>query len=131
MSVHFTSALYPVALFFLFLSFFYRAPLSLFAYHHLLILATFSAPVSFLTGIAEWKQKYRGARVRIFTRKIKAGAALVALGVLCTFWYSLQPEIMQDAGAARTVFLCLNSAVVPLVVYLGTLGGKLVYGGAH
>jgi uncharacterized membrane protein len=131
MSVHFTSALYPVAVFFLFLSFFYRSPPSLFAYRHLMILATLSAPVSYLTGIAEWKQKYRGARVRIFRRKIKAGVALVVLGALCTLWYGLQPEIMHDPGAARAVFLCVNSALVPIVVYLGSLGGRLVYGGAH
>lgn len=131
MSVHFTSALFPVAVFFLVLSFFYRAPLSLFAYYHLLILATLSAPASYLTGIAEWKQKYRGARVRIFTRKITAGVLLVVLGALCSLWYGLQPEIMQQTGAARVVFLSLNSAVVPLVVYLGTLGGRLVFGGAH
>jgi hypothetical protein len=62
MSVPFTSALYPVAVFFLFRSFFYRSSLSLFAYYHLLILATLSSPVSYLTGIAEWKRKYRGAR---------------------------------------------------------------------
>jgi hypothetical protein len=61
MSVPFTSALYPVAMFFLFRSFFYRASLSLFAYYHLLILATLSSPVSYLAGIAEWKRKYRGA----------------------------------------------------------------------
>ena len=130
-SIHFTSALYPVAVFFLFFSFFYRTTLSLFTYHHLLILATLSAPVSYLTGIAEWKQKYRGARVRIFARKIKAGILLIVLGAFCALWYGLHPEIMQDRGAARIVFLSVNSAVFPLVVYLGTLGGKLVYGGTH
>ena len=131
MSVHFTSALYPVAVFFLFLSFFYRPDFSLFAYHHLMILATLSAPVSYLTGVAEWKQKYRGAKVRIFTRKKGAGVALVILGTFCTLWYVMYPGIMMDSGAMRAAFLCMNSSVVPLVVYLGSLGGKLVFGGAH
>lgn len=131
MSVHFTSALYPVAVFFLFLSLVYRAEFSLFAYHHLMILATLSAPVAYLTGVAEWKQKYRGAKVRIFTRKKRAGVVLVILGAFCTLWYVMNPGIMMDSGAARAAFLCMNSSVVPLVVYLGSLGGKLVFGGAH
>ncbi len=62
-SVHFTNALYPVALFFLILSYFYQTDASLFTYFHLMILATFSVPISYITGIMEWKQKYRGVKV--------------------------------------------------------------------
>ncbi len=131
MSAHFTAALYPVAIFFLILSYFYEKDSALFAYFYLMVLATVSAPVSYLTGIIEWKQKYKGAKVRIFDRKYRYGLVLCALGAICTLWYGYYPEIIEDNGGSRILFLSLNIATLPLVVYLGFLGGKLVFGSAH
>ena len=129
--VHFTNALYPVALFFLILSYFYQRDAMRFAYFHLMLLAAFSVPISYITGFIEWKQKYKGARVRIFTRKLRLGMVLLALGVTCTFWYGFDPDVLNKGGGLRTVFLFLNFAILPNVIYLGYLGGKLVFGSAH
>ena len=130
-SVHFTSALYPVAVFFLILSYFYQKEFSLFAYYHLMIIATISAAASYLTGIMEWKRKYKGAKVRVFIRKDRFGMALCGLGAVCSLWYGLYPGVMEDSGAVQILFLFLNAALVPIIVYLGYLGGRLVFGGAH
>jgi uncharacterized membrane protein len=131
MSVHFTCALYPVSLFFLILAYFYNRDASLFTYFHLMILAAISVPVSYITGIIEWKVKYKGARVRIFTAKYRWGLVLFALGAVCTVWYGLWPGVLKNAGAPRTVFLLVNVAILPLVIYLGYLGGKIVFAGGH
>lgn len=128
-SVHFTSALYPVAIFFLFLSYLYRREFSLFAYLHLMVLATLSVPVSYLTGFLEWKQKYKGAAVRTFARKYQFGLVLLGLGTACTLWYGLYPEVLRDKGILLIFFLVLNAAILPVVVYLGHLGGRIVFGG--
>jgi uncharacterized membrane protein len=130
-SVHFTNALYPVALFFLILSYFYQRDASLSTYFHLMILATFSVPISYITGFSEWKLKYKGAKVRIFTRKQRFGLVLLGLGITCTLWYGCCPDVLRNVGGLRIVFLFLNFAILPNVIYLGYLGGKLVFGSAH
>lgn len=129
--VHLTNALYPVAVFFLILSFFYQRNASLSVYFRLMILATFSVPISYVTGFIEWKQKYKGARIRIFTRKRALGLILFILGLACTLWYGFYHGVLDGAAGLRIIFLLLNLAILPNVIYLGYLGGKLVFGGAH
>jgi uncharacterized membrane protein len=130
-AVHFTNAVYPTALLFLIISFFYQKDASLQTYLHLMILATFSVPVSYITGFIEWKLKYKGAKVRIFTKKQRLSLVLFSLGITCTLWFGWHPEVLENAGSLRTVFLFLNFAILPNVIYLGYLGGKLVFGSAH
>lgn len=130
-SVHFTNALYPVAILFLVLYQFYRQDSFRYTYFYLMILATLSAPISYLTGVIEWKKKYKGAKVRLFIRKYQWGFILFVVGVLCTLWYGFYPGVLEDAGVLQILFLFLNFSVLPLTVYLGYLGSKLVFGGSH
>ena len=129
--VHFTNGLYPVAVFFLILFKIFQHESFRSTYFYLLLLASISVPISFLTGIIEWKQKYKGAQVRIFTRKYTYGIVLMGVGSFCTVWSCISPEIIRGSGILHFVFLLLNFAILPLVAYLGYLGGKLVFGGAH
>jgi uncharacterized membrane protein len=131
MSVHFTNALYPAAVFFLILFQFSAHDPFRHTYFYLMLLGTFAVPVSYLTGIIEWKQKYRGAGVRIFRVKYRLGPVLFGLGALCTFWYGVSPGIAIKGGAQHVLFLLLNLSIIPLNVYLGYLGGRLVFGGGH
>ena len=130
-SVHFTNALYPVAILFLVLYHFYRQDSFRYTYFYLMILATLSTPISYLTGVIEWKKKYKGAKVRLFIRKYQWGFILFVVGALCTLWYGFYPEVLEDAGVLHILFLLLNFSVLPLIVYLGYLGSKLVFGGSH
>jgi uncharacterized membrane protein len=130
-SAHFTVALFPAAVFFLCLSYVYRPDDCRFAYFHLMILADLSVLPSFATGYLEWKRTYRGYRTRIFSRKILCGLAAGLLGFVCTGWYGAFPEIATNVGALRVLFLAFNVAIIPIVLYAGYLGGKLVFGTAH
>lgn len=130
-SVHFTNSLYPVAVFFLILYTIFQQDSFRLTYSNLLILAACSAPISFVTGFMEWKQKYKGARVRIFVQKIKYGLILLGLGSLCGLWLLISPEILLDSGWLHYIFIGLNFAIIPLVAFLGYLGGKLIFGGSH
>lgn len=130
-SAHFTNTLYPVAIFFLILYHFTAQESFRTTYFYLMVLATVSSPITYLTGIIEWKQKYKGARVRIFVRKYSYGLILMGLGTLCTLWYNFHPAILTDKSVVSVLFLILNFSIIPLAVYLGYLGGKLAYGVTH
>jgi hypothetical protein len=96
-----------------------------------MILATISAPVSYVTGVVVWKNKYRGYKTRIFTRKIQYSFIVAGLGFLCVLWYGFSPNIVSNPGSLRYVFLACNFALLPFTFYLGYLGGRLIFGGAH
>jgi uncharacterized membrane protein len=130
-SVHFTNGLFPVAIFFLILFIFSPKESFRITYFYLMILATLSAPISFLTGVIEWKQKYRGAKVKIFIRKYRYGLILMLIGTICTCWYGIFPEVLENKGLLWIIFLLLNLSILPTVTYLGYLGGKLILGGSH
>jgi len=130
-SVHFTNGLYPVAVFFLVLYEIFQQDSFRLTYYNLIVFLSFSAPVSFFTGLIEWKQKYKGARVGIFLKKIKFGLVLLCLGGLSALWVLLSPEILLDSGILHFIFIILNLAIIPIVIYLGYLGGRLVFGGSH
>lgn len=130
-SAHFTNSLYPVAIFFLVLYHFTARDSFRSTYFYLMVLATLTSPVTYLTGIIEWRQKFKGAKVKVFVRKYSYGLALVCLGTLCTLWYYINPQILTDKGGWYFPFIILNLSILPFAVYLGYLGGKLAYGVTH
>jgi len=126
-AVHFTNALFPVAFFFLVLYFLSHNDSFLQTYFSILVLATISGPISYLTGIVDWKQRYKGAMTSIFSKKIRSGIGLMVVGAICTVWYGFYPSVVDERGVARIIFLALNLSTLPLTVVLGHLGGKLVF----
>ncbi len=128
LSVHFPTALYPVAIFFLFLALIFDRDSFRDLYFYLMIIAVFFTPISHYTGLLEWKKKFRGARTHIFISKIRYGIILNVVGVLCTTWYWLCPGILDQIDVFNIVFIILNIFIISLVAYLGHLGGRLVYG---
>ncbi len=130
-SAHFTNSLFPVAIFFLILYQFTARESFRSTYFYLMILASLSSPATYLTGIVEWKQKYKGAKVKVFAKKYRYGLVLIGLGILCTLWYFLNPKILTDKDEWYIFFIILNFSILPFAIYLGYLGGKLVYGVTH
>ena len=128
LSVHFPTALYPVAIIFLFLSLVFDQDSFRNTYFYLMIIAVFFTPISHFTGILEWKKKFRGARTHIFINKIRYSLILNVVGGLCTIWYWFCPGILNHTGVFNIVFIILNISIIPIVAYLGHLGGRLVYG---
>lgn len=126
-AVHFTNALFPVAFFFLVLYFLFHNDSFRQTYFSILVLATISSPIAYLTGIIDWKQRYKGAMTSIFSKKIRSGIGLMVVGVICTVWYGFYPSVVDERGVARIIFLALNLSTLPLTVVLGHLGGKLVF----
>jgi len=126
-AVHFTNALFPVAFFFLVLYFLSQNDSFRQTYFYILVLATISSPISYLTGIVDWRQRYKGVMTSIFSKKIRSGIGLIVVGAICTVWYAFSPGVVDERGVARIIFLALNLSTIPLAVVLGHLGGKLVF----
>lgn len=130
-SVHFTNALYPVAAFFLILYLATCKDSFRSTYSYLMILATISVPLSYLTGVLEWRHTYKGAKVRIFLRKIRYGFLVFVVGGFCTLWYWLSPDILERKGIPSIIFIFLNFSLLFPLIYVGHLGGKLTFRGPH
>jgi uncharacterized membrane protein len=128
MFIHFPTALYPVAIFFLFLGLICDSDSFCNTYFYLMIFATLFTPLSHFTGILEWKKKFRGVKTHIFINKIRYSLVLNVVGGLCTTWYWLCPEILNYTGVYNIIFIILNISIIPIVAYLGHMGGRLVYG---
>ncbi len=126
-SIHFTSALYPVAILFMFLFLLFGKTSFLHTYFYMMVLATLSLPFSYLTGILEWRQKFEGVRLPIFMAKIICGIAVFVIGAACTVWYALWPGVLEGGGIVMVIFILLNVSILPLLVILGYLGGKVLY----
>lgn len=126
--IHFPTALYPVAIIFLFLALIFDRDSFSNSYFYLMIFATFFTPISHYTGILEWKKKFRGVKTHIFISKIRFGLILNVVGVICTTLYWLCPEILNYTSVFNILFIILNVSIIPIVAYLGHLGGRLVYG---
>jgi hypothetical protein len=80
-----------------------------------------------VTGVIDWKKKYKGAKTSVFVEKIRSGIVLIIVGVICTAWYGTNPEVVDGTGMGTIIFLGLNLSTLPLTVALGHLGGKLVF----
>lgn len=126
-SIHFTNALYPVAVLFMFL-FLLSGKVSFHdTYYYLMVLATISAPLSYLTGILEWRKRYQGVLIPIFYAKIKYGLVLFVIGGCATLWLFFSPAVLDNGGIPGLAFVLLNIAILPLLVYLGHLGGIIMH----
>ncbi len=131
MAIHFTNALYPVAILFMFLTLFSGKESFRQTYFYLMLLATTSAPISYATGLYEWKRRNQQAMIPIFLTKVRYGLVPFFLGLLCTLWHGISPGVIGGGFFSTGIFLLLNLAILPPIVYLGHLGGIIVYEGVE
>ncbi|MCR4313163.1 MAG: hypothetical protein NUV58_02870, partial [Candidatus Roizmanbacteria bacterium] len=108
--VHFPTALYPVAIIFLFLALIFDRDSFRNTYFYLMIIAAFFTPISHFTGIFEWKNKYRGAKTHIFINKIRFSLILSVVGALCVIWYWFCPDMLNYTGIYNILFIILNTS---------------------
>ncbi len=127
--IHFTNALYPVAILFMFLFLLFRKVSFHETYFYIMILATFSVPFSYLTGISEWRKRYKGVMMQIFRAKIIYGLVIFAIGGCLTLWHYTSPGVLENGGTQSLAFILLNVSILPPLIYLGHLGGIIVYEG--
>ncbi|NTV66817.1 MAG: hypothetical protein HGB06_03895 [Chlorobaculum sp.] len=127
-AAHFSNGVVPVAVLYLLLflptgdPFFERTVI------HLLVIVLLAVPVSFYSGIREWKTKYKGAKAPVFQKKIRLSILLLVLCVIAVSIRVAVPGVMQAGGVLAWLYVAALLVMLPTVVLLGHHGGKLAAG---
>ncbi len=129
--VHFSSALYPVAMLFILLFLITGNTTFEKSYFYLMVIATLSLPPSYYAGFVEWKRSHQQAMVPIFIAKLRYGAAVFILGAAATLWRAFSPGVLVQLDILSVLFILLNLVILIPLVYLGHLGGIIVYEGVE
>ncbi|NTW74996.1 MAG: hypothetical protein HGB29_09050 [Chlorobiaceae bacterium] len=127
-AAHFSNGLIPVTVLYLLIAFFSGDPFFEHTVLHLLVIVLLALPVSFLSGIADWKTKYNGAKAPVFTKKIRLGILLAVLAVGTISIRIFDQEVMTESGILHWAYILMSLGMLPVVVLLGHYGGKLSAG---
>ena len=124
-AAHFSNGIIPVAVLYLLLALQTGNPFFEHTVQHLLWITVLAIPVSFFSGIHDWKTKYRAAKAPIFTKKIRLSGVLF---VLCTIGVALRllvPGVMERGDLLHWIYVADLFGMFPVVTLLGHYGGKL------
>jgi uncharacterized membrane protein len=127
-SAHFSNGVIPIAVLYLLLN---VATGDTYFEHtviDLLVIVLLAAPVSFVSGIIDWKKKYKGAKAPVFVKKIRLAVVLCVLAVAAISIRFADPAVMEAGGVLRWAYILIVLAMLPVVVLLGHYGGKLSAG---
>ena len=124
-AAHFSNGLIPVAVLYLLLTLSIGSTYFEHTVEHLIVIVLMAIPVSFFSGIHDWKTKYRAAKAPIFIKKIRLSFVLFllcasAVGIRLTI-----PDVMSRPGIEHWLYLALLFSMLPVVTLLGHYGGKL------
>jgi len=91
-----------------------------------LILATVSMIPVTATGWFAWKNKYKGAKIKLFQRKIFIAFAMLAISVILTVW-RVTLGILEEVpeSPSHWIFMAGNMLLIIGAVAEGYFGGRL------
>lgn len=126
--VHFPQGLFPVcfAIFLLYLATGARD----FEMAAFIVLAfgAMAAPVTTITGLLDWKIRYKGYMTSVFKIKIVGGFVLIGLSFSAVLLRYLVPGVTAlPLSGPGWAYAALLGACVGTCVVLGHYGGKLVF----
>jgi len=127
-SAHFSNGLIPVAVLYFLLALPSGDAWFDHTVKHLLIIVLPAIPVSFFSGLHDWKTRYKSAKTPVFIKKIRLSIALFVLCVISTGIRYSVPEVMGESGLLHWVYLVTLLSMLPVVSLLGYYGGKLSAG---
>lgn len=127
-AAHFSNGLVPVAVLYLLFSIISRNGFFEHTVIHLLMIVLLAIPASFISGVIDWKRKYKAAEAPVFARKIRLSILLCLLAVSAVSIRMLNPAVMDEPGVLRWSYIVLIVAMLPVVGLLGYYGGKLSAG---
>jgi predicted heme/steroid binding protein/uncharacterized membrane protein len=94
---------------------------------HVLVAGLVFTPVALLTGPYNWWINYKGKWSKIIVVKM-FGSLILITGILVVFmWRTLVPDILLQPSGARTIYLILSLALIPIVTVLGWFGAKMTF----
>lgn len=128
-AAHFNNGLLPAAILFVLLAVFTGNSYFEHTVLHLIILALCMVPVSFFSGIRDWRMKFYGGRAPIFYRKMwLTGLLFLLVGSAAAIRLDC-PRVLCQGGVFLWLYLVCLFGALPVVVLLGHYGGKLAYQG--
>jgi len=124
-AAHFSNGLIPVAVLYLILTLATANSYFEHTVEHLILIVILAIPVSFFSGIHDWKTKYRGAKAPLFIKKIRLSYLLFALCASAVAIRLTAPDVMNQQGIEHWLYLATLFSMLPVVTLLGYYGGKL------
>ena len=61
-------------------------------------------PVTLLTGMWDWKRRYRGVWAPVFRKKLTLSSVLLGLGTIVVCWRWTTPDLLSVGGAAAGLY---------------------------
>ncbi|NTV98158.1 MAG: hypothetical protein HGA70_03235 [Chlorobiaceae bacterium] len=124
-AAHFSNGIIPVAVLYLMLTIPTGNSYFEHTVEHLMVITLLAIPVSFFTGVHDWKTKYKGAKAPIFMNKLKLSGLLFALCITAVSIRLSIPDVMSVNSTVHWIYLIVVFAMLPVVTLLGHYGGKL------
>lgn len=126
-AAHFSSGLVPVAVLFFLLGLGSANPHFEPAAYYLLWVVLAAVPVSLVSGIMDWRRKFRGTQALIFYKKIGLAILLFLLGLAAVQLRRTHPGFSEAGALLRMLYGALLLGMLGCVTLLGHYGGKLVF----
>lgn len=126
-SVHFHSALFPTSLILLIIYLITHESSLEKASYYVLSFGVLMLAGSIIAGFFDWRMKYNSAKTKIFQLKIYLSTVLLVLGIALVIWRWLSPQLMKDGVATQALYIAGLLGAGLLVVWIGSLGGKLIF----
>jgi len=124
---HFVNGLVPIAVLFLLLTLVTVDVYFEQTVFHLFAVSSLTVPITLISGIRDWRIKFKGARAPIFYRKITLAIILALLCVAIVSIRLLWTDPLAAGGKIAWLYAVCIFMTLPLVTLLGHYGGKLAY----
>lgn len=126
--VHFPLALYPSSFLSFLLYFFYGLLELEHAAYIMLFLGTVALPLTIISGIADWKIRYRGQLTRVFKIKIISAFLILIFSLPAILIRFANPELVALPLNLMgwVYFILLGFSLIPCMI-VGHYGGTLVF----
>jgi rubredoxin/uncharacterized membrane protein len=126
-SVHIPNGVLPVSVVFWVLAMMFNCPSLESAAFYNLIFVALSMPLVILSGLNDWKRRYRGYISNLFLGKMICGGVVSALSLFLVIWRSVSPDVALSGSSASWIYLVFHLIMLAAAVIAGMLGGKLVF----
>jgi len=91
-----------------------------------IVFGTLAGPLTYGSGVFDWKTRFQGRRTRIFDHKIFFGVMFLTLSLVLIVARIVWPEAILASGTLKWIYISLVYAATGCSIYLGYLGGKFI-----
>ncbi|MBU4316693.1 MAG: hypothetical protein KKF30_05415 [Proteobacteria bacterium] len=126
-AVHIPNGVLPAAVLFLFLSILLGHQGFETAAFYNLVFVVVSMPVVILTGVVDWKTRFKGALTHVFKVKIICATIVSSTGLILVLWRLINPHVLAPGSSFSWVFIFILMLMLAAAATAGYFGGKLVF----